>query len=288
MFVLPAYPVVTGISLTLDSEIALAVDGYSSQYGYSIFYADTNNHRIGRYINGGLQVVAGNGSPGYAGDNGPASNAKLNAPTGLFVSKNGDLYISDTGNSRIRMISYKTMIITTVAGTGTPGYNGDGILAIKAQINNPLGLFVRSNGDVYFADSGNLRIRVISYQTGLISTVVGTGNFGFNGDGLAPSQTIVRRLNSVTIAKNSGDIYFTDGNGVRKVSSVTGNLIVTTVIGGYFGYLNDLQNIVAPMARIVNPRGLAVTNNTLYIGTYNDNLIRTVWKILSASYYNHY
>ena len=270
----------TGLSLTLDSEIALAVDGYSSQYGYSIFYADTNNHRIGRYINGGLQVVAGNGSPGYAGDNGPASNAKLNAPTGLFVSKNGDLYISDTGNNRIRMVNYKTMIITTVAGTGTPGYNGDGILAVNADISSPVGLFVHSNGDVYFADFGNFRIRVISYQTGLISTVVGTGDYEFNGDSLAPSKTQIGRPNSITIAENSGDIYFTEGNGVRKIGSETGNPIVTTVTGGYFGYLDDQRNILASKATMLNPRGLAVTNNTLYIGTQNVGLIRTVWKKL--------
>ena len=135
----------SGLSLTIDSEFALAIDGYSSVFGYSIFYAETGIHRIGRYINGGVQVVAGSGSPGYGGDNGPASNAILNAPTGLGVAKSGNVYISDTGNNRIRVINYQTSIISTVAGTGIAGYNGDGILASSAMINNPLGLFVDSN-----------------------------------------------------------------------------------------------------------------------------------------------
>ena len=272
----------SGLSLTIDSEFALAIDGYSSVFGYSIFYAETGKHRIGRYLNGGVQVVAGNGSPGYGGDNGPASTAILNAPTGLGVAKSGNVYISDTGNNRIRVINYQTSIISTVAGTGIAGYNGDGILASSAMINNPLGLFVDSNENVYIADNGNSRIRVISAKTGLISTLVGTGSYGFNGDGLAPSLTQVGRLNTVTIAANSGDIYFTDGNAVRKISSRTGRAIVRTVIGGYFGYSNIQRNIIAQEAGTLNPRGLTVTNNTLFIGSLNDGFIQTVIMFCSS------
>ena len=126
---------------------------------------------------------------------------------------------------------------------------------------------------------------MISAKTGLISTLVGTGSYGFNGDGLAPSLTQVGRLNTVTIAANSGDIYFTDGNAVRKISSRTGRAIVSTVIGGNYVYSIIQQNVIAEETFVTNPRGLAATNNTLFIGSLNDNMIQTVINIFRVYFF---
>jgi sugar lactone lactonase YvrE len=137
-------------------------------------------HRIRKVSNGVITTVAGNGTEGFSGDNGPAISAQLNDPRGIAVDASGNIYIADTQNFRIRKVS--SGLITTVAGSGPVGSNGgngrggfsgDGGPATSAQLNNPFGVAVDANGNLFIADSYNTRIRKVS--NGVITTVAGNG-----------------------------------------------------------------------------------------------------------------
>ena len=145
-----------------------------------LFIADYGNNRI-REVNlatGVITTVAGNGTAGYSGDNGPATAAELANPAGVAVDAAGDLFIADTGNDRIREVNLATGVITTVAGNGTDGYSGDDGPATAAELNYPAGVAVDSAGDLFIADSGNNRIREVNHATGVITTVAGNGDGG--------------------------------------------------------------------------------------------------------------
>ena len=144
----------------------------------NVFFVDQNTVLRLDAATGILTLVAGNGTPGFSGDNGPATSAQLNGPAGVAVDSAGNLYIADTGNHRIRKVS--NGVITTVAGNGTPGFSGDNGPATSAQLYNPVGVAVDSAGNLYIADAGNNRIRKVS--NGVITTVAGNGTCGFSGD----------------------------------------------------------------------------------------------------------
>jgi len=146
----------------------------------NVYIADVGNNRI-RMVNtaGIISTIAGTGIAGFSGDGGLATAAQLNAPCGVAVDHLGNVYISDQGNNRIRKISGTT--ITTIAGNGTSGYNGDGITATTAELNYPQGIAVDASLNVYIADYNNGRIRLVSGTT--ITTIAGNGSAGFSGDG---------------------------------------------------------------------------------------------------------
>ena len=144
----------------------------------NLYIADTGNNRIRKISNGVIATVAGNGTQGFSGDNGPASSAQLYLPSRIAVDSAGNLYIADSENNRIRKVS--NGVIITVAGSGTRGFSGDNGPATSAQLNAPTGVAVDSAGNLYIADSGNNRIRKIS--NGVITTVAGNGTQGFSGD----------------------------------------------------------------------------------------------------------
>ena len=150
-----------------------------------IFIADSLNNVI-REVNtlGVITTVAGNGTAGYSGDNGPATAAELNFPTGIAIDSAGDIYFADSNNNVIREVSGG--VITTVAGNGTAGYSGDRGPATAAELNFPTGVAFDSSGDLYIDDSGNNVIREVS--AGVITTVAGNGTGGYSGDG-GPATT---------------------------------------------------------------------------------------------------
>jgi uncharacterized protein (TIGR03437 family) len=152
--------------------------------GDRIYIADTGNHVI-RTIerDGTIKTFAGNGTPGFGGDAGFASNAVFNTPTGLAISPEGDLYIADTGNHRVRVIDAQANV-RTIAGAGVSGYSGDGGLAVLARLNTPVSVALDNIGRVYIADRNNNRIRQWDPATKNIVTVGGNGLPLFNGDGV--------------------------------------------------------------------------------------------------------
>ena len=222
-----------------------------------------------------ITTFAGNGSSGFSGDNGLATAAKIGFPGRIAIDDTANVYFADTYNNRIRKISAATGIITTVAGTGTAGYNGDGALATASQLNYPFGVAVDHSGNIYIADSYNNRIRKISATTKLISTVAGTTSSGYNGDNISAITAQLNQPNSVCL-DNAGNIYFTDqsNNRVRKVTISTGN--ISTVAGsGTSGYMGD--NGTAIYAQLNSPSGIALdANNNIYIADLNNHRIRKV------------
>ena len=159
----------------LRSPSGVAVDAIGNLY-----IADSGNNRIRRVdTRGTVTTFAGTGSSGYTGDGGPAVQAQLDYPTGVAVDATGGLYIADSGNLRIRLVDPKG-IITTVAGTGKNGHSGDGGPAVQAQLDYPTGVAVDAIGHLYIATGQ--RIRRVD-PSGTITTVAGTGEVGYSGDG---------------------------------------------------------------------------------------------------------
>src|SRR5438309_1663220 len=155
-------------SAALSGPHGLFVDGFGN-----IFIADTYNDRIRKVVaaTGNIETVAGNGTFGFSGDGGPAISAALSGPEGVFLDSSGNLFIADTGNSRIRKVVAATGNIQTVAGNGTFGFSGDGGPAISAALSDPEGVFLDSSGNLFIADTGNSRIREVVAATGKIQTI---------------------------------------------------------------------------------------------------------------------
>jgi uncharacterized protein (TIGR03437 family) len=140
----------------LSQPHACAVDSFGNLY-----IADTYNHRIRKVDAGGtITTVAGTGQPGYSGDEGAATAADLYQPAGAAVDDNGDIFISDTANNRIRQVT-PDGVIHTIAGTGAASYGGDGGAALNAQINGPAGILLDGAGGLFFADTNNNRVRML-------------------------------------------------------------------------------------------------------------------------------
>lgn len=202
--------------------VGLAVD----QTG-NIFFADRENNRVRKITSAGIiTTIAGTGVIGFSGDGGPASAAQLNLPTSVAVDAAGNIFITDYGNFRIRKIA-SNGIITTIAGTGVKGFNGDG-LAISATIWGPDGITLDALGNIYFADQFNNRIRKIS-PAGTIITIAGNGTNGFGGDGGVAILAALSWPNAVKVDR-MGNVLIADrrNNRVRKVTT-TG--IISTVAG---------------------------------------------------------
>jgi uncharacterized protein (TIGR03437 family) len=246
---------------------AVAVDAVGD-----IYIADRFNHRIRKVTaNGTISTVAGNGTAGYSGDNGPATSAQLRDPYGVAVDAAGNIYIADESSSVVRKVGTDGTIIT-VAGNGIAGYAGDNAQAATAQLNYPFGLAADALGNIYIADTENNRIRKIA-ANGIISTVAGNGARGYSGDnGSAISATLDE---PAAVAVDAvGNLYIADESNavVRKVAN---NGIISTVAGNGNNYSGD--NGPATNAQLHWPAGVAVdAADNLYIADAYDNRIRKV------------
>jgi len=212
-------------SASLYSPVGLAIDAKGNLY-----IADTNNSAVRKVTNGTISTVAGNGLQGYAGDGGPALSAQLNDPQGVAVDAAGNLYITDTLNYRVRMVS-PAGNIATIAGNGMAGYSGDGGAASQAQLSYPAGIAVDSGGDVFFADAG-ASVRKV-YGNGTIATIAGNGSIGYTGDGGPATSASLNGPTGIAVDSN-GDVYIADSgnNAVRllylqfsAVTNAASNLI---------------------------------------------------------------
>lgn len=173
-----------------------------------------------------ISTVAGTGTSGFAGDGGPATSAQLASPDRVIVDSSGKIYIADGVNWRIRQISGGT--ISTIAGTGTAGYTGDGAAATKAELSDPTGIALDASGNLYIADSANNVVRVVS-SSGTIATFAGNNTVGFTGDGGLAVDAELSNPTAVAV-DSSGNLFICDaGNSViREVSSSN----ISTVVGG--------------------------------------------------------
>lgn len=174
-----------------------------------IYVADTGNHKI-RRINAARDSIltfAGTGTAGYSGDGGAARSAQLSSPSGLCLDAAGNLYVADTGNHRIRRIT-PAGVISTVAGTGSPGFAGDGDLPTNAQLSFPKAVAIDSSGAIYVSDYFNQRLRRIN-PSGNITTLAGDGSFGFGGDNGAASLAKLANPAGLFLDR-SGYLYIAD------------------------------------------------------------------------------
>lgn len=160
------------------------VTGLAVAPGGALYVADRAGHAVLRLAtNGSLTPYAGTGQPGFSGDGGAAAGAQLDFPTGLALDPNGDLYIADQGNNRIRRVDAATGVIRTVAGSSDLyAYGGDGGPAVRAELSLPAAVAVDAAHRIYIADTGNNRVRLV-FRNGRIDTIAGTGAAGFGGDG---------------------------------------------------------------------------------------------------------
>ena len=222
-----------------------------------------------------ITTIAGTGTSGYNGDGILATSAQLNGVQGIALDTAGNIYLGDIGGNRIRKITISSGLISTVAGTGTAGFNGDGVAATSAQIFNPSALTFDNNGNLYFTDRSNNRIRKISTSTGIISTVAGTGASGFNGDGIAATSASLSSPNEVSFDAN-GNVFIADWNNnrVRKVDKVTG--VISTICGtGTAGFNGD--GVLATAAQINGPCGIIFDNaGNIYIAEYGGARVRKI------------
>jgi len=301
-------------SAALAGPRGIAVDSSGN-----IYFADEYNHVVRKVSGTTITTVAGS-TGGFSGDNGPATNAQLMFPTGVAVDSAGNLYIADSGNNRIRVVTGG--VIKTFAGNGTPGYSGDNVPANTASLNDPNSIAVDSADNLYIADTANYRIRKVS--GGIISTFAGNGIFSANGGGIldtivsisvdsagnlyaaAPYQLRVTRISPAGIvtpfaghgviggfsgdgdlatlallnlpngvATNSaGDVYIADGDNFR-IRKVTGGVINTIAGTGGFKFSGD--NGPATSASLRHPTGVAVDSaGSFYIADTGNNRVRRV------------
>jgi uncharacterized protein (TIGR03437 family) len=205
-------PGIPATASPMDWPAGLAVDAEGL-----IYFSEVHGNRIGRInSNGRLSTIAGNGFPGSGGDGGQATLAQLRRPTGITIDANGTLYIADTGNHRVRKVAAGT--ITTIAGTGTAGFSGDGSAATGAMLDSPLDVKVDSRGNVYIADAGNHRVRRID-PDGIITTVAGTGEPGRAEDFANASGSSFHSPSAIAI-DSLDDLYVVDWQNyqIRKVT----------------------------------------------------------------------
>jgi hypothetical protein len=205
-------------SAKLNFPFAVALDGAGN-----FFIADRSNNRIREVSSSTAKIstVAGNGTAGFSGDGGGATSAELHTPSGVAIDRSGNLYIGDTANQRVRLVTTSTGIITTAAGNGTAGFSGDGGLATSAELHLPIGVVVDMANNLYIADTMNDRIRKVTAANGDISTVTGNGTAGFSGDGGAASSAEVNLPYDVAV-DTAGDIYVADtsNNRVRAIGVI--------------------------------------------------------------------
>lgn len=266
-----------------DGALAAAA-GVPHPYGICVDAAGnlyiTGTHKV-RKVNattGIITTVAGTGSPGFSGDGGPALNARMQFTNGVCVDLQGNIYVTEYTNQRIRKITAATGIITTIAGNGTAGYSGDNGPSVSATVNVPKGICVDASGNVYFADLYNSRVRKIS-ASGIISTIAGTGVTAHSGDGGPAQNAGVPTPVNVCLDAAGTNLFIVETSGrvscrVRKVNLATG--IITTVAGtSSMAYSGD--GGPATSASLFDPSAVCVDGSgNIYITTYDDARIRKV------------
>jgi sugar lactone lactonase YvrE len=235
----------------------------------NLIISDTDNNRV-RVVDaeGNINTLVGTGAEGFSGDDGPATAATLNHPTGLHLDAAGNLYIADFDNGAVRKLTGGT--ITTVAGTGVLGYNGDDIPATTAMLNQPTDMEVDEAGNLYIADFGGHRIRRVDAATGLITTVAGTGVAGDGGDGGPATAALLNQPSDVKLDP-SGALVVSDFGNQRIRRFTVGGSIEAVAGSGLRGYAGDGGPVLD--ARLLSPLRLLVIAADQILVAERDNFV---------------
>lgn len=242
-----------------------------------IIIADTSSSRIRRVsaATGIISTVAGRTMHGFGGDGGPATAAYLSSPIGVAVDRAGNIIVADCANHRIRRVSAATGIMTTLAGNGYTGFDGDGRAATSSSVHYPYGVTTDIQSNIFIADTHNSRIRRVSAATGIITTVAGNGVAGFSGEGVAATSASLYHPTGLVL-DGSGNIFVADfGNSrIRRVSAATG--IITSVAGnGFRGFSGE--GGPATSAMLYYPYTVALDEaGRLFIADGGNNRVRMV------------
>jgi sugar lactone lactonase YvrE len=252
----------------LGSPEGVAVDGHGN-----VFISDAGNQRIRKVDAAGvITTYAGTNTYGFFGDGGPATNAALWNPGGLALNDAGGLFVADSSNNRVRKIGTNG-IITSVAGTNTAGFFGDGGAATNAAIYNPLGVRFDSKGNLFIADSYNNRVRKVGTNN-LIATIAGNGSTSFSGDGGPATAAAISDVNCLAL-DSVGNLYLADAGNARIRRVGTNGLISTFAGNGVGGYSGD--NGAATNASLYDPVGVAVNvAGEVFVADALNNRIRKI------------
>jgi trimeric autotransporter adhesin len=244
--------------------------GLASDADGNVYIADTQNNRIRKLLpNGTIITIAGNGNASFYGDGGPADSASIHTPEGLYFVAGGYIYIADAGNQRIREL-LPNGTITTVAGNGTQGMTGDGGPATSAELSLPAGVTLDSAGNLYIADQGNNRVRMVS-TNGTISTFAGAGSA--LGDG-GPAATAQLSAPASVAVDAAGNAYISD-TGHNRIRVVSGGTINTLAGAGACCYSGD--GGPASAAQLNSPLGLLVdSSGRLFVADTGNNAVRLI------------
>jgi sugar lactone lactonase YvrE len=243
----------------------------------ALYFCEIGNHRVRRldlktHI---ISTAAGSGQKGYAGDRGPALAASLNEPYEVRFDRTGNMYFAEMQNHVVRRVDAKTKIITTVAGTGAPGFSGDGGPAVKAQFRQPHSIAFDREGRLLVCDIGNHRIRRVDLAAGTIETWAGTGERRPTPDGASVAGTPLNGPRAIS-GGAAGDLYLVlrEGNAVFRIDTAAGRIF--HVAGtGETGYTGD--GAAAISAKLAGPKGIAwAPDNSLYLADTENHAIRRV------------
>jgi sugar lactone lactonase YvrE len=256
----------------IATESALgSPDGVAFDKGGNLYITAVNFHMLFRVdaADGRIHRLAGGGASGGAGDGGPAAKAELNSPRGLSVDSEGNIYIADAGNHRIRRIDAGSGVITTVAGS-EPGDSGDGGPATSAQLQGPLDVLAEADGSLLIADGTNRRLRRV--RNGVITTVAGGGTNDKN-DPMKPTEAALGYVSGIA-RDAAGAIYFVETSRAR-LRKIVGDTLTTVAGNGFFG--NGGDGGPASGAQFRWPQRVAVASNqSLYIGDSETHRVRRI------------
>ena len=242
----------------------------------ALYFCDLDNQRIRRLDlkTHRTTAVAGNGQRAYSGDGGAATAAALNMPHEIQFDSAGHMYIAERDNHVVRKVEANTGIISTFAGTGMPGFSGDGGPAARAQLRQPHSIAVDPRGKLLICDIGNHRIRQVDFSTGMIETYGGTGEHQPTPDG-APVKTAPLNGPRTMSFDRDGDLYLAlrEGNAIYRIASKAAT-IHHLAGSGEQGYSGD--GGPARLAKLAGPKGLAYSGGRLYVADTESHVIRSI------------